>query len=129
MEKSSNRQVYIGAFIYALIMGHSFLFTKIALESANPMDILAYRFTAAFIGIMIPRIFGWIKVKYTRESIRRIIPIAILYPLLFFGFQTTGLQYTTSSEAGILSAAAPIFTMILASYFLDEKPQPFKDYL
>jgi len=121
MEKSSNRQVYIGAFIYALIMGHSFLFTKIALESANPMDILAYRFTAAFIGIMIPRIFGWIKVKYTRESIRRIIPIAILYPLLFFGFQTTGLQYTTSSEAGILSAAAPIFTMILASYFLDEK--------
>lgn len=121
MEINKNKFVYLTAILYALITGHSFLFTKIALKTAEPVDILAYRFTAAFIGILIPILFGWVKVDYSKGRVKKIIPLSLFYPLLFFGFQTIGLQYATSSEAGILSASSPIFTLILASYFLKEK--------
>lgn len=121
MENNKNKLVYVAAIIYAVITGLSFLFTKMALQTANPIDILAHRFTAAFIGILIPTLFKWVKLDYSKERIKKIIPLAILYPLLFFGFQTTGLQYASSSEGGILLASSPVFTMILASYFLKEE--------
>lgn len=115
------KKVYLAAITYSLITGLSFLFTKIALEAAQPLDILAYRFTASFLVVLISVLFKWVNLNYTKERIIKILPLALLYPLLFFGFQTFGLQYATSSEAGILLAVAPVFTLILASYFLKEE--------
>ena len=65
--------------------------------------------------------FKLIPVRLSKKRILKALPLAILYPLCFFAFQTFGLQYATSSEAGIILASAPIFTMIMASYFLKEK--------
>ena len=121
MNKNNNSLVYVAATLYAMITGLSFLFTKIALGVGEPIDILAHRFTASFIAILIPVAFKWVKLNYSKERIKKIIPLALLYPMLFFGFQTFGLQYASSSEAGILLAAAPVFTLILATYFLKEK--------
>ena len=47
--------------------------------------------------------------------------MSLFYPLLFFIFQSFALQYISSSEAGILQALVPIFTLLLASVFLKEK--------
>lgn len=121
MEKENSNLVYIAAIAYAFITGLSFLFTKMALAVGGPLDILSYRFTASFIVVVVTILFGWVKVDYTKEKIKTILPIAILYPLSFFAFQTFGLQNATSSEAGILLAASPVFTMILAEYILKEK--------
>jgi len=49
-----------------------------------------------------------------------VLPLPLFYPVLFFAFQTFGLEYVSSSEAGIIQASIPIFTMILASFFLKE---------
>lgn len=121
METKNNRLVYLLAILYAIIIGFSFLFTKIALESADPTDILSYRFTASLAAMLIPIIFKWLKLNYNKERIVKILPLALFYPLLFFGLQTFGLKYASSSEAGILLASSPIFTMFLARYFLKEK--------
>lgn len=121
MKKDKMKMVYLAAILYALITGLSFLFGKVALQTTNPLDLLAFRFTAPFIVILISVLFKWVKLNYSKESILKILPLALLYPLLFFGFQTFGLQYASSSEAGILLAAAPVFTLILATYFLKEK--------
>lgn len=112
---------YIAALLYAIIVGLSFLFTKLALAITNPINILAHRFIASFIAISIPIALKILPINFTRERIIRVLPLAILYPLCFFGFQTFGLQYSTSSEAGIILASAPVFTMIMASYFLNER--------
>lgn len=122
MDKNNNRFVYIAAISYALITGLSFLFTKIALSVSNPLDILAFRFTAAFMAVVLLLLFRVISLNYDMEKIKRILPLALLYPLMFFTFQTFGLQYASSSEAGILLASAPVFTLILARIFLGEKP-------
>ncbi len=103
---------YLAAILNALIIGFSFIFVKIALQSANPFDILAHRFTAAFICAMLPVLFGWIKLSVSWKNVLAILPLALLYPALFFSFQAFGLLYSSSPEAGIIQAAIPIFTML-----------------
>lgn len=118
---NNKKLVYVAAILYAFITGLSFLFTKIALFAATPLDILAHRFTAAFLSVLILALFKFIKLDYSIEKIKKILPLAILYPMAFFAFQTFGLQYATSSEAGILLASSPIFTLLLATFLLNEK--------
>lgn len=121
MKKNKSSFIYLAAISYAIIIGLSFLFNKIAISHSNPLDVLAHRFTAAFIGVIILLLFKDVKINYTWERVKKILPLALLYPLSFFSFQTFGLQYASSSEAGILMASAPIFTLILAGFFLKEK--------
>lgn len=117
----SNKKVYMSAILYSIIVGLSFLFGKIALNSVDPIELLAYRFTASFIAVLIPILFKWIKVDLSKDKIKKILPLALFYPLMFFGFQAYGLKYASSSETGILQGAIPIFTLIIASYCLKER--------
>ena len=121
MKNRSERLAYAAAIGHTFITGLSFMFSKIGLGYSTPWDLLAYRFTASFIAVMIPVAFRWISFDFTRERVRKILPLALFYPLSFFAFQTFGLQYLTSSEASILLASMPVFTLILASYFLREE--------
>ena len=114
------KDAYLAAFINALIIGFSFLFVKLALTVTDPLNILAHRFTVAFVAASIPVIFGWTRLHITFKDILPILPLSLFYPVMFFTFQTFGLQYISSSEAGIITAVIPIFTMILASLFLKE---------
>jgi drug/metabolite transporter (DMT)-like permease len=87
---------------------------------ADPLNILAHRFTISFLTVLIPVLFGWIKLKITARDVLSILPLALFYPVLFFAFQVFGLVYVSSSEAGIIQAIIPVFTMILAIAFLKE---------
>ena len=121
MEDDKRSLIYAAAMLHSLITGLSYLFSKMGLNLSNPWDLLAYRFTASFMAILIPVLFKWIRLDLSKEKIKSILPLAIFYPLSFFAFQTFGLQYMTSSESGILLAMIPVFTLILASYLLKEK--------
>lgn len=41
MNTNSKKNAYLAAFLYAVIVGLSFLFTKLALDVTIPIDILA----------------------------------------------------------------------------------------
>ncbi|TQR30384.1 DMT family transporter [Brevibacillus brevis] len=114
------QKAILAALLNAGITGLSFLFLKMALAVTNPVDTLAHRFTVAFIVASIPIAFGWIKLSIKPKDMLTIIPLAMLYPILFFTLQAFGLVYTTSSEAGIIQATVPIFTMVMAAFFLGE---------
>ncbi|MCD9025353.1 DMT family transporter [Cohnella silvisoli] len=115
------RKLYLLALLYAFVIGFSFLFTKLALDFADPIDTLAYRFTLSFVAIVIPVLAGWIKLDLSFRKWLRLLPIGLVYPTLFFGFQAFGLAHATSSVGGILSASSPIFTLIMASLVLKER--------
>lgn len=121
MKENKMFKVYSAAVLYSVFTGLSFLFGKIGLDYSGPLNLLAYRFTVAFIAFSIPAIFKWIKIDINKNMIKRLLPLAAFYPLSFFGFQAFGLQVSQSSEAGIIQAVGPIFIMVLASYFLNEK--------
>lgn len=115
-------QAYIGLVLATLIIGLSFIFVKIGLRYAGAMDLLAHRFTAAAISIVILWIFGFIKLpRFSFKKAKSLLLLSLFYPLLFFALQTFGLQHSTASEAGIIFAATPIITLIAASFFLKEK--------
>ncbi|MCW3795744.1 DMT family transporter [Paenibacillus sp. LS1] len=112
---------YIAAVLYAAIIGLSFLFVKMTVTVAHPIDVLAHRFALSLIVVSIPVIFGWIKIRLSLRDLWRIIPLGLLSPVLFFAFQAFGLVSSNSSEAGIIQAMAPVFTLVLASVFLKER--------
>ncbi|CAN7288542.1 DMT family transporter [Paenibacillus sp. LjRoot153] len=111
---------YTVAVLNAVIIGISFLFTKIALDYAQPLDTLMYRFVVSFLGLSLPVALGIVKLHYRGKPIGKALLLASLYPLGFFTLQAYGLQHTTAAEAGILYAFTPIVTMMCASLFLKE---------
>ena len=116
------KKAYTTALGYTLIIGLSFLFVKIALRSAKPLDILAHRFTFSFIAASVPLLIGRLRLNIDwKKDLLALLPLAIFYPVLFFAFQVFGLVYTSTSEAGIIQATIPILTMILAAVFLGER--------
>lgn len=118
---SKKRKAYIAAISYAMIIGLSFLFVKVTLTVTSPMDTLAHRFSVAFIGIVIVLVFTKNKLTIKKHDLLEILPLAILYPIVFFTFQVLGLARISSSEAGIIQATIPIFTLALAGLLLKEK--------
>ena len=122
MNNRTKAKPYLAALLYALIVGFSFLFSKIALKySTNALYFLANRFSVAFIFIILYILIGRKKLNYKGKGILKLIPLAIASPMIFTAMQAYGLMYSSSSEGGIILATIPIFTMVLASYFLNEK--------
>ncbi|QDX93945.1 EamA family transporter [Brevibacillus laterosporus] len=121
LQNKSLGNAYIAAILYSIIIGFSFLFVKLALQVSTPLDTIAHRFTISFIIMLIPVLCGWIPVRIKWHGLKKIIPLALFYPAIFFVLQVYGLQYTSSSEAGIIQATVPIFTLIIASVFLKER--------
>ncbi|SMP19089.1 EamA-like transporter family protein [Laceyella tengchongensis] len=117
--ESGLKLAYLCAVLNAVIIGFSFLFTKVALEHANPVDTLTHRFAVSFVVMSIPVAFGWVKFKF-RGKLLALLLLATMYPVGFFLFQAFGLQHASSAEGGILYAFTPIVTMVLASVFLKE---------
>lgn len=121
MHKTQN-QAYIGLILVTIIIGLSFIFVKIGLRCSGAMDLLAHRFTAAAIPILLLWFMGFIKLP--RNSLKKAKPLLLLslfYPLLFFALQTFGLEHSIASEAGIDFATTPIITLMAASFFLKER--------
>lgn len=121
MKNTQMRRAYAAAVLYALIIGFSFMFVKMALTASSPMDTLAHRFTISLAAISAVLLITRRRVQFSWKGLLLVLPLAVFYPVLFFVLQTYGLVYTTSAEAGIIHAAAPIFTMMLAALFLKER--------
>lgn len=112
---------YLAAILLAMIVGFSFMVTKLTIGSAGPVETLAHRFTVSFVTLIALLLSRTIKLQLTWDEVKVLLPLSFFYPILFFSFQIFGLQYIASSEAGIIQATAPIITMILAGFLLKEK--------
>ncbi len=118
---AEKRLAYMAAIIYSFIIGLSFMFVKMTLTVASPMDTLAHRFTIAMMGVTVLVIVKREKLKINIYDLLQILPLALLYPIAFFTFQVFGLARVSSSEAGVIHATVPIFTLVLARILLKEK--------
>ncbi|MBQ5320999.1 MAG: EamA family transporter [Oscillospiraceae bacterium] len=112
----------IAALTANIIFGFSFLFSKVALDYANPLIILAVRFTIAFAVLNILWLFRIVKLNFKGKPKKRIILMALAQPLLYFIFELYGIEKTSSAMSGVIISLVPVAVILLSTFVLKEKP-------
>lgn len=113
----------VAALIANIIFGFSFLFSKVALEYAHPLVILAVRFSVAFLILNILWAFGLIKLQLRGKPKKGILLMAVAQPLLYFIFELYGIEYTSSAISGVIISLVPVGVILISLFFLKEKPK------
>jgi drug/metabolite transporter (DMT)-like permease len=106
----------------SLIFGLSFLFTKTALDTFGPIELIAYRFAIAALVITLLVGTRAIRINFKGKPVLPLIILSFFQPIIYFICETIGVQMTSSSQAGMMIALIPIFVTILAVIFLGERP-------
>ena len=109
---------YILAAACVFFWGITFVCTKYLLRTFTPLEILFYRFIAAYIGLWL------LRPKFEKIAIRDNILFAlagftgvILYQL----FENIAINYTNASNVSVIVSICPLFTAIFSQIFLKEK--------
>ena len=109
---------YILAATCVFFWGITFVCTKYLLRDFTPLEILFYRFIAAYAGLWI------LRPKFEKIAARDNILFAlagisgvILYQL----FENIAINYTNASNVSVIVSICPLFTAIFSQIFLKEK--------
>ncbi len=115
MKNKSGKLVLL---VVAIIWGTGFVASALALEYYTPVQILALRFTIAFV-------ISFILFRNKLKSIskRKVMKASLIGLFLFlaFYFQTVGLQYTTASKNAFLTATNIIIVPFLSFVIFKDK--------
>lgn len=109
------------ALIAQIIFGFSFMFTKIALDYASPITLIADRYIVAFLGLTVALIFTKQKFKLTK-NIWKLVLMAVFQPFLYFIFESYGIKLTTSAFSSIMISLIPVVAMVSGIFVLKEIP-------
>jgi drug/metabolite transporter (DMT)-like permease len=121
-----SRHPHVAGILFASIFGLTFMFTKILLVDISPVGIIAYRFSLAIITMEFLRQTKLIKISLKHKPLSAVLLIAVFQPVLYFLLETTGIQYVSSSEAGMMIALIPIVVAVLSPLFGRERPNLYQ---
>lgn len=119
-EQKTMQWAMAGALFANVIFGFSFLFTKMALQAATPVLLLAYRFTFAFVLMSIIAICKPGLLNLKGKPFKNVILMGVCQPLLYFVCENYGMLYSSTTFAAVMIALAPIGAMGLGALFLKE---------
>ncbi|HOJ78588.1 MAG TPA: DMT family transporter [Bacillota bacterium] len=117
---NNNLQGHLLAIVTIVIWGTTFIATKVLLRQLTPTEILVYRFIIAYLALWIiyPKFVG---VKRFRDELL-FFSLGLTGITFYFLAEIIALQYTLAANVGLIIAAAPILTALLANLFThDEK--------
>jgi drug/metabolite transporter (DMT)-like permease len=112
----------LAALVANIIFGFSFLFSKVALGYANPLIILAVRFTVAFLVLNLLWLFGIVKLNLKGKPKKKLILMALAQPLLYFIFELYGIEKSSSALSGVIISLVPVAVILLSTFVLKERP-------
>jgi len=112
----------VAALIANVIFGFSFLFSKIALDYAHPLIVLAVRFTVAFAVLTGLWAGKFVKMDLRGKPKKRLLLMALAQPLAYFIAELYGINYTSSAISGIIISLVPVAVIVLSTVWLHEKP-------
>jgi drug/metabolite transporter (DMT)-like permease len=112
------------ALITAVVLwGTSFVAVKTALADLPPLALVGLRMLIAS-ALMAP---AWRRLPQPdrRPGDRRLLlALVFLYPIAYFTLETNAITLTTASQAGAVTAAAPLLVAVGARLFLGERLGP-----
>jgi drug/metabolite transporter (DMT)-like permease len=107
--------------ILGLAWGSSFLWIKIAVDEVGPFTLVVYRLTFALLSLAL--VLLW--VRPARPDLRRFIPVFLFLGLFNlavpFLLISAAEQYIPSALAAVLNSTTPLFTILIAPFFLAEE--------
>jgi drug/metabolite transporter (DMT)-like permease len=120
LKKTDNLITYAGLILAVIFWGFSFVATKIALETIPVFTLIFVRFflsSVFFCLLVLKKGFP----KFSPEGRRLVLLTAVFEPVLYFIFETKGLQYTSAPKASLIIATIPLVVLVLASFVLKER--------
>lgn len=119
-DRSKTVWSYIGLFGVAMIWGFAFVVVKESLDHVPPTYMIAFRYTIAFLGMLIICIPRLKKIN-RRTLLHGIIPGVFLF--VAYVVQTIGCKYTTAGKNAFLTALYIIMVPFLNWIFRKERPK------
>ena len=108
---------------YIINLWFELFFSKKALSIVEPFTLLSFRFLIAFIIMSLVVFCGIIKINYKGKNIKNLLMLGLMQPVIYFIFETFGIQFSSSSEAGLMIALKHCsvllyFSLLVESYLL-----------
>jgi drug/metabolite transporter (DMT)-like permease len=103
-----------------LLWGSSFAAMKVMIAEVGPWTVMWVRMAVALL-VIIPFVHRLWPLPYRHGDWKLIFPFVLFQPCLYFTLEANALRFTSSSQAGLISASVPLL-VALGSYFtLKEK--------
>ena len=115
----------LAAFMAQVIFGFSFMFTKIALGYASPLTVIADRYIGAFLGLTVVMLIKRQKMKINK-NIWKLAVMSLFQPVLYFIFESYGIEMTTSGFSAVMISLIPVVAMFSGIFVLKEIPSPLQ---
>lgn len=116
---------YIIALVFIILSvifwGYSFISTKIVLREVPPVSIAFFRQIIASVTLIIWLLLSKASFKFSLKHVWLAALSGFFGIVLYFVFENTGLKYTTASNASMIVAAVPVFTLISEVLFFKQK--------
>lgn len=125
----SSKNIWIGclsALGCEILFGLSYIFTKDATKAASVFALLGWRFLIAVIVMSICVAIGVVKIHLKEKSLKPLLIVALLSPVIYFIGETFGISMTTASESGAFLACIPIVSVVASTLILKRKPTRFQ---
>ena len=100
------KKAYLSAILYSVLIGFSFLATKVTVGEASAVIVLAHRFLIGALCFLFYRLVTRTKSSMSVKDLKVLLPLSISYPILYFLVQALALANITSGEVGIIFATA-----------------------
>ncbi len=111
----------LAAFAAVLLWGGSFSAMKTAVSGLSPWAVMWARMTLGAL-LLLPfagRLFRF--PGYRKGDWKALALLAALQPCLYFIFEANALTFTTSAQAGVISASVPLLVAVGAALTLGER--------
>lgn len=102
-----------------MLWGSSFVAMRIVLKDLHPFAVMFCRLFSALIFI-IPISIKLFPKSYQKNDWQILVLMVLFQPCLYFLFESNALTFTTSSQAGVISACLPLMVAVAAWFFLSE---------
>ena len=120
-KEKSNIFAYCSISIAVLLYATTLTATKICLRYYTTPQLMTLRLLISTL-LFLPFLFTIYKhIRVAKKDLWLVALMVICEPCLYFIFETNALKYTTSGQAGIVSALEPVFLVLAARIILKEK--------
>ena len=119
---ASSLKFYLCILTSMIIWGSSFVFTKICLQSLDPVALIWLRlFISLFVLIPVVFLFYRDTFKFQWKDLKFMGLLAVFEPFLYFLGENFSLVYLSASLVSVIVATIPIFTTVFAVLIFREK--------